>query len=139
MTSGTPCLRCRNRGRETYRYMNDAYEFDVERARVLVADGRAPVELEYDSVVGSVRHCTIDEEHVGHVNPAYPGIIAHLYYPVAPGEEVEAHLLIDGNHRAARCLRDGRPYFVYLLTPEESRAVLLRAPAEPGAYERRHG
>jgi hypothetical protein len=41
-------------------------------------------------------------------------------------------VLIDGNHRAARCLRDGLPFRAHLLTEAESEAVLLRSPATAG-------
>jgi glutamate-1-semialdehyde 2,1-aminomutase len=122
------CPRCGCHGKEVYNYMHSAYVFDVDRARALVSDGREPVELEEESVRGSVDHSRIHDDHVAHVNPSFPGIIAYLSYLDVTGDEVEAHLLIDGNHRAARCLRDQRPYYAYLLTPEESRAVLLRGP-----------
>ncbi len=127
--TNSECRICRNlKGAETYRYLRDAYVFDVDRARVLVADGREPVELEEESVRESVRYSRIDDEHVSHVDPSIPGIIAHLFYVTEEGEEIQAQLLIDGNHRAARSLRDGRPYFAYLLSPAESRAILLRSP-----------
>src|SRR5207302_946775 len=42
------CPRCR-RDREFFWYMG-LYEYDVDRARDLVGDGREPVELEEDSV-----------------------------------------------------------------------------------------
>src|SRR5438105_15346898 len=93
----TECRRCR-RGREVYLYLDRTYEFDVDRARQLVADGREPVELEDDSVRASVEHSDIDDEHVDHVDTTHPGIIAHLFYRTIDGEEVQAHLLIDGNH-----------------------------------------
>jgi glutamate-1-semialdehyde 2,1-aminomutase len=113
-------------------YMDRAYEFDVDRARELVGDGREPVELEDESVRDSVSHSDIDEEHVEHVNTTYPGIIAHLFYRTRDAEEVQAHLLIDGNHRAARCLKDQRPFFAYVLTEEESRSIIIRSPERPG-------
>lgn len=125
------CQRCRG-GRETYLYLDRTYEFDVDRARKLVEDGREPVEVEDDSVRASVEHSDIDDDHVLHVNPAYPGIIAHIFYRTADGTEVQAHLLIDGNHRAARCLKDQRPFFAYVLSEEESRSIVVRSPDRPG-------
>ena len=128
----TECRRCRNRGREVYLYLDRAYEFDVDRAREIVADGREPVELEDECVRQSVAHSDIDDEHVDHVDTSRPGIIAHLFYRTIDGEEVQAHLLIDGNHRAARCLKEQRPYYAYLLSEDESRSIIIRSPDRPG-------
>jgi glutamate-1-semialdehyde 2,1-aminomutase len=115
-----------------YHYLDNTYEFVVDRARALVQDGREPVEVDDESVEASVADSAIDDAHVGHVDPAEPGIIAFIYHRADGGEEVEAHLLIDGHHRAARCLREGRPFFAHLLTPEESRAIVLRSPGRLG-------
>jgi glutamate-1-semialdehyde 2,1-aminomutase len=130
------CRRCKRSSREIYLYLDRTYEFDVDQARKIVQDGREPVEVDDESVEESVRYCEIDHDHVEHVNPAYPGIIAHVFYRTAEGEEVQAHLLIDGNHRAARCLKEKRPYYAYLLTEEESRAVVVRSPDRPGGLNR---
>jgi hypothetical protein len=130
---GADCRRCKG-GPETYWYRigRGRYEFDVDRARALAADGREPVEVEDDSVRDSVRWSVIDDAHVGHVDPAIPGLIAHVRYTADDGEVIHGHLLIDGNHRAARCLRDGQPFFAYLLTEDESEAILLDSPGPPG-------
>jgi hypothetical protein len=125
------CVRCRRNGREVYSYIGELFEFDVDAARELIRDGREPVELEPESVAYSVHTSDIDEQHVAHVDPAIPGLIAHLEVVAEWGEVVKAHRLIDGHHRAARCLREARPFFAYLLTEDESRAVLLRRPAGP--------
>ena len=118
------CLHCKS-GPESFRYMGNIYRFDVDKARRLVSDGREPVELEPDDVQYSVDVCHIYPEHVKHVNPEFPGIIAHIWYPDPSSELLHGHVLIDGHHRAARCLELDRPYFVYLLSEEESREVLL--------------
>lgn len=128
------CPRCRD-GHETYVYMYRRYEFDVDRARQIVKDGREPMEVEEDSVRASVENSRIHKPHLDHVNMAEPGIIAHLYYPSKQGERIQAHLLIDGNHRAARCLRDGLPFCAYILSEEESEAILLRSPDRPESQE----
>ena len=112
--------------------MKNMYEFDVERARRFVSDGREALEIDEESVLASVEECLIDAEHVEHVDPAIPGIIASIYYR-PPGEEsVQAHLLLDGHHRAARCLRDDLPFFAYLLSEEESKEIVLRSPERLG-------
>jgi hypothetical protein len=58
----------------------------------------------------------------------YPGIVARVRYVKENGRIVKGDLLIDGNHRAARCLQLGRPYMVYLLTYDETDEVLTRRP-----------
>ena len=123
-TSADECPHCKS-GPESFRYMGNIYRFDVDKARRLVSDGREPVELEPDDVQYSVDVSRIYPEHVKHVNPEFPGIIAHIWYPDPSGELLHGHVLIDGHHRAARCLELDRPYFVYLLSEEESREVLL--------------
>src|SRR5947209_4840932 len=119
--TAAPCARCR-RGPEVFWYMG-LYEYDVDRARRLVQDGREPVELEEESARDAVAESELDEAHVGHVDTDIPGIIAHVHYQGDDGEALHGHVLIDGHHRAARCLREGRPVFAYLLTEEESRDV----------------
>ncbi|MBX7102853.1 MAG: hypothetical protein K1X57_02150 [Gemmataceae bacterium] len=118
------CPRCRD-GRESYRYyFRGRFEFDVDRARVFTSDGRETVEVDDESVRTSLDRSEYDECHVDHVDPTIPGIIAHVWCTDDDGEEVHGHLLIDGHHRAARCLRDGLPFNAYLLTEEESRTVV---------------
>ena len=122
------CPRCRRRGPEFYQYLQHHYEFDVDAARLLAADGREPVEVEPESVRDSVRLSKVYGQHVDHVDPTFPGIIAFVWFTTDDGETFRGHLLIDGNHRAARCLRDDRPFFAYLLTEDESRGILLKSP-----------
>jgi hypothetical protein len=130
------CPHCR-RGPETYWYMKHRYLFDVDLARQLVQDGREPVEVDEASVKQSVAWTVIYPEHIRHVNTKYPGIITHVWFPLESGERVHGHLLIDGNHRAARCLEEGIPFFAHVLTEEESLQIVLKSPemadAEPVA------
>jgi hypothetical protein len=50
-------------------------------------------------------------EHIPHVDTQYPGIVAqHLGF----------WTLIDGSHRAQRCLNEGKPYYAYVLDLSES-------------------
>jgi len=108
--------------------MHRAYIFDVDKANRLIRDGREPVVVEEESV----RYCTekteVNPEHVPHVDPTRPGIIAHVQYRSEEGEVFRGHVLIDGNHRAVRCLQLDRPFFAFLLSEEESQAILLRRP-----------
>lgn len=125
--SSTGCPHCRS-GPETYWYMKHRYLFDVDLARQLVQDGREPVEVDEASVKQSVEWTVIHPEHVKHVNTDYPGIVTHVWYPLENGERVHGHLLIDGNHRAARCLQEGIPFFAHVLTEEESLQIVLKCP-----------
>lgn len=121
------CPHCRP-GPETYWYMDHKYLFDVDLARKLVQDGREPVEVDDESTRKSVRWSVIYPQHVQHVNTEFPGIITHVWHRQPNGERIHGHLLIDGNHRAARCLELGIPFFAHLLTEEESVRILLKSP-----------
>lgn len=123
----TDCPHCVN-GRETFWYMAHKYLYDVDLARSLVSDGREAVELDDESTQHSVDTSVIHAGHLPHVNTEYPGIIAHISYRTETGELIRGHVLIDGHHRAARCLQLRIPFFVYLLTEEESETVLLKSP-----------
>ncbi len=115
-------------GPETFWYMAHKYLFDVDHALRLVADGREVVELDDESIRFSVDTSEINWEHVPHVNPELPGIIAHIFYQTEEGEMIHGHLLIDGHHRAARCIQLGIPFHVQLLTEGESEEILLKCP-----------
>jgi hypothetical protein len=41
---------------------------------------------------------------------------------------LHGNTLIDGHHRAARCLQDGLPYYVYVLNQLESQQILIHGP-----------
>jgi len=97
--------------------------FDIEKARQLIQDGREPVELEADDVRYSLERCRLKRDQVSDANVQRPGIIAHIWSFGSDGEAVHGHELIDGHHGAARCLEAGLPFFVHVLTEEESRAV----------------
>ncbi len=124
------CRICRVGGPQTFSYMDGLYLFDVDRAVQLVQDGRSPVEVEPDDVRFSVRTYPLHRDHVHHVDAGRPGILAHVWYPAADGTTIHGHRLIDGHHRAARCLDEGAPFFAFVLSEEESRAVLLFDPEQ---------
>lgn len=121
------CPHCVS-GRETFWYMAHKYLYDVDLARSLVRDGRESVELDDESVRHSVDTSVIHAAHLPHVKTEYPGIIAHITYRTETGEMIHGHVLIDGHHRAARCLELNLPFYVHLLTTEESELVLLKSP-----------
>ena len=119
-------------GEETYGYYKRSWVYDVDRAREIVSDGRDAVELDSDDVRYLVDSSRIYAMHLDHVDTQFPGILAHLWGPGADGAWEHGHLLIDGNNRAARCMRDGLPFFAYLLTEEESEQILNRGPGRDG-------
>lgn len=124
---------------ETFYYMHHRYKFDVDKANALVRDGRYPVVVDDESVRLSQEGCHLTKEHIPTVDPTRPGIIAHVRYRMEDGQIIKGHVLIDGNHRAARCLELGRPFFAFVLTEEESQAVLLRSQLDeaPAAAQQR--
>lgn len=121
------CPHCSN-GPETFRYSKSVYKFDVDLARKIVDDGRDPIELHPDDVKHSVDTTRIFPQHVQHVDPRFPGIIAQIWYPEPGGTVLHGNTLIDGHHRAARCLQDNLPYFVHVLSEEESQRILIKGP-----------
>ena len=131
-TSRANCPHCVS-GAETYGYLKRAWVFDVDEARKIVSDGRQPAELETGDVEYLVNDSRIHEQHIDHVNTKYPGILAHLSGPGSNGAIEHGHVLIDGNHRAARCLRDNIPFSAYLLSEEESERILLRGILRDGS------
>lgn len=104
------------------------FKFDVDLARELVSDGREPIELEPDDVRYAVERCHIYPQHLPHVEIKYPGIVAHYWCPDADGEILHGTVVIDGHHRAARTLELGVPFYVFILSEEESRRITVRAP-----------
>src|SRR5262249_12361123 len=132
------CPVCQARGPQVFRYFDGRYCFDVERARQLARDGRQAVELAPDDVRFIVETYSVHAQHVRHVDVAEPGIIANFCHPTGQGEAINGHRLIDGHHRAARCLELGIPFFAYLLSADETRSVLLdsaQAAGSPAADE----
>lgn len=132
------CSRCSRSDGEAFWCMKNRYIFDIDMAREFAGDGREKIELEPADVEYSVGRCEINEGHLEHVDPSIPGIVAHVYFP-DDGELVHGHRLIDGHHRAARCLQLGIPYYVYVLSEEESVQILMKSPkgARPKQLRRR--
>ena len=132
VVQNSDCPHCRQ-GPETYRYLRKKFVFDVDLAREITADGREPVEIDDDSLAACLVDTRIYPQHLPHVDVQYPGIIAHVFFPLPDGTIERGHVLIDGNHRAARCRELGRPFFAYLLNEDESRHILLRRPRGTGS------
>jgi hypothetical protein len=131
-TAAAPADSLRNdypKDRETFWYMSHRWLYDVDHAlRLLKAAPREPVEVEEFGVRAAVRESELNKNHVPKVDPSRPGIIAHVRFRTAEGELLKGHVLIDGHHRAYRCLHEDRPFFAHVLTEWESLEVLLRCP-----------
>jgi hypothetical protein len=125
------CDICSAKGPETFRCMRRSFIFDVDKAREIVADGRPTWEMNRGDVRFEVRTSHIHEHHVPHVKVRFPGIVARVRVHLPGGRRGEGEILIDGHHRAAKCLRLNRPFFAYRLSVEESDAVLLKRPDRP--------
>ena len=123
----TKCPQCQE-GPEYYRMLFDTYKFDVDLARKIVADGRASVELEPDDVKHSLEWAHIHRPHLDHIDTRFPGIIAH-YWHKSGDEILHGHVLIDGHHRAAKLHEANMPFFVHVLSEDESRQVTMRSPS----------
>jgi hypothetical protein len=94
--------------------------FDVRIAREL-SRGHDLVRVETAALARWLEHARIDPAHVDHI-PADtgPGIMVTL--PNGCGMP-----LIDGNHRAARSVRDGSIFVVTVLNEEETFMLLCRS------------
>lgn len=122
------CRVCGLPGEETFHFLKRSFVFDVDEARRITQDGRKPVELDRSDVLHAVDTARIYIEHIPHVRLGHPGIIARVRCTGVDGSTIEGDLLIDGHHRAAKSLQLGVPYLVYLLTVDETDAVLKRRP-----------
>ncbi|MCE9604982.1 MAG: hypothetical protein K8U03_08780 [Planctomycetia bacterium] len=133
------CSICNASGDETFRFLRKTFIFDVDLARKLTQDGREAVLLDRDDVRYAVDSSIIHEQHVPHVDVRYPGIMARVRYTETDGSIVTGDVLIDGHHRAARCLQMHRPFTVYILTYEETDRVLKIRPDAARRRRRRTG
>lgn len=80
-----------------------------------------PVRIEPDALQRWLSNVRIDEHHVGHV-PAGTGHGVMVTLPSGCGQP-----LIDGNHRAARSLRDGSEFRAVILSERQTLELLRRS------------
>jgi len=90
--------------------------FDVEKAKQIVADGRRPVLVPADALVPLLAASHYEEAHLPHVDLRSPGI---------QGQRFSGTFLLDGVHRAARCLQQGKDFHAFVLTQEETLSCLV--------------
>lgn len=122
------CRVCRLKGSETFNFLKRQFVFDVDKARRITADGRKPVEVDRDDVLHAVDTAHIYIEHVPHVRTNFPGLMVRLRCTLADGTVEEGDLIIDGHHRAAKCLQTGVPFRALLLTVDETDSILKKRP-----------
>jgi hypothetical protein len=110
------CRICSSRGRkgasEIYEVTGEAGTsmFDVAKAKEIVGDGRAPHVLPRNLLRSVPEQHQFEEAHLAHVKASVPGIL---------GKYRGGIVLIDGMHRAIRCLREGKEFRAYFLDEEE--------------------
>lgn len=90
--------------------------FDVEKAKQIAAGGRRPVLVPADTLAPFLEASHYEEAHLPHVGPESPGIL---------GQRFSGLFLLDGVHRAARCLRLGKDFHAFVLTQEETLSCLV--------------
>ena len=90
--------------------------FDVEKAAQMASDGRRPVLVPADALALFLAASHYEEMHLPHVDPDSPGIL---------GQRFSGTFLLDGVHRAARCLQQGKDFYAFVLTQEETLACLV--------------
>jgi hypothetical protein len=95
----------------------DRFFFNVERAKKIVADGRPAIELAVETIQDMLTVNHYEVEHLQHVDVSRPGILL---------ERFGGLVLLDGIHRAARCLRERRKFYVHVLSDRESLNCLVR-------------
>lgn len=103
--------------------------FDVDFAYEVIAKFRPPVECSNDptEIQYLLDQNQIEQQHVDHVDPNQPGLIFELVFTKKQSRQKEAvFVLVDGNHRAARSLRDGHPFCYYLLHDEHAKQLILK-------------
>jgi hypothetical protein len=119
---------------ETFRYKFPTGEpdivWDIGAARQAVTAGAIlspePVKIEPAMMREISEANEWDPARLDHADPDEPGIAA----PILDEGQI-IYILIDGQHRNARALRDGKPFSAYLLTDQASRACVLEPRSHP--------
>ena len=117
------CVECLTRltGPEIYTVTrfrdNRILAWDIDLASEICSDGRPAFPIPREVLDTILQVNGITDEHIDHVDVNYPGI-ACAVDRTPEGEPVLN--LIDGSHRAARARRDGKIFFAYFLSDEES-------------------
>jgi len=120
-------------GREIYTFSMTGPEselsWDIAQAQeLLTLRPRKPKKLDPVELADWLRtRVTITPLHLDHIpvdKRALPGIFVVITVAARPGAPMlDFGILIDGSHRAALALRDGRDFYAYLLTEQEQRSI----------------
>jgi len=115
------CAICSQRklgGAEVYELKGEggASVFDVEKARKIAADGRRSLPVPTDMLAQLLSSTHYEQAHLPHVDPAAPGIL---------GQRCNGLCILDGAHRAARCLHEQLDFHAYILTQQETLSCLV--------------
>lgn len=138
---GPVCPECFSRGyvgplslgpKEIYSFgvseLQAQLDWDVDAARALIA-ARPRTAQRLDP---HWLQCWLTErsnftlQHLTHIPPeklAEPGILVEIVGCPPGGQPQSFRILIDGTHRAARKLRQGHPFWAFMLTEEEQRSI----------------
>lgn len=113
---------------ETFCYNVPGYppiRWNVNAAKWAVANGGtiALVDITPEMMRDVAAKNSWDEAHLANVDPSVPGIGA----PFVWGGGI-IYVLIDGIHRNARALREGKGFKAHLLTDEAARRCLIEGP-----------
>jgi hypothetical protein len=120
-------------GHEVYSFSmtspDSELSWDIARARELLTQRpRKPKKLDPVELADWLAsRVTITPSHLDHI-PAgkrgLPGIFVVITVAAKPDAPMfDFGILIDGSHRAALALRDGRDFSAYLLTEQEQRSI----------------
>lgn len=104
---------------EIYTFFGLNFNVDMA-ARMVASTPRQTTEPSKEWLESTMGMVNIDEKHLPNVDTAKPGIIAQLTFK----DGYRFTPLIDGNHRATKCLQEGKQFTAHVLTPEESWKVM---------------
>jgi len=95
----------------------DKYFFNVNKAKTIVTDNRPPIVIPRSTIRVIVSVNDYSPLHLSHVDPRKPGIMVQRFGGL---------VLLDGIHRAVRCLEEKAPFRAFILNYQESLACLVR-------------
>jgi hypothetical protein len=117
---------------EVYSVSDDrygSYAFDVHRIKEDIAFLRKTFPAQIDKYIATIPKEYVanmlfvnvtEPKHYDHVTSTEPGIVVVIERP-----EGTMLCLVDGNHRAGKCLRDGQPFKAYVLPWENAKRYLI--------------
>jgi hypothetical protein len=103
--------------------------WNVDEARAMIArDPRPPLRVDPNWLKGWLAtEETFDPGHLDHIPVSKrkePGILIRVANIEEPGAPIKwVYILVDGSHRAALALREGRAFHAYLLSEPEQYAI----------------